>query len=63
MTLWEIGKLREGWVSANTSKKDDKAAGYASEEEFEAIMAMEINEAEDTEGSITDFMESEKARR
>ena len=63
MTLWEIGKLREGWVSANTSKKEDgPKAGYASEEEFEAIMAMEINEAED-EGSFADFMESEKARQ
>lgn len=61
MTLWEIGKLREGWVSANTSKKDDKAAGYASEEEFEAIMAMEINEAD--EGSIEEFLKDEKARQ
>lgn len=62
MTLWEIGKVREGWIAANTtSKKDEQSGGYATEEEFETIMAMEINEAED--GSFDDFLKSEKARR
>ena len=62
MTLWELGKFREGWVSANTTKKEPDKTGYASEEEFEAIMAMEIKEL-DEEGSFDDFMKDEKARR
>lgn len=60
MTLWEFGKWREGWVSANTTKKAEKAEAV-SEEEFEELMAMEINEGE--EASFDDFYNDEKARQ
>ena len=62
MTLWEIGKLREGWVKANSpSKKEDATPAAVSEEEFHQIMAMEINEGE--EGSVDDFIKQQKARQ
>ena len=60
MTLWEIGKFREGWVSANTSK--DSGKPEITEEEFERLMAVEITESEE-EVSPDAFFESMKARQ
>ena len=60
MTLWEIGKVREGWVNANTPKKDE-GQKEITEDEFEKLMAMEIEET-DEELSIDDIFGKQKPR-
>lgn len=60
MTLWEIGKYREGWVSANTTKDTNKSE--ITEEEFERLMAVEITDSEE-EVSSDAFFEIIKARQ
>lgn len=66
MTLWEVGKYREGWVKANTPPEKEKTkpdATYFSEEEFEAAMNQTFVETGET-GTMEDFIgANEKARQ
>jgi hypothetical protein len=60
MSLWEIGKMREGWIKANSPPTKDKAE--ITEAEFASLMAKEIDESEE-EISADEFFESIKARQ
>lgn len=60
MSLWEIGKMREGWVKANSPPTKDKAE--ITEAEFAELMAREINDSEE-EISADEFFESIQARQ
>jgi hypothetical protein len=64
MTLWEIGKLREGWVAANSPPKkpgDPVAPEELTDEEFARLMAVEIVETNEVI-SFDEAMKLEKTR-
>ncbi|WP_295217333.1 hypothetical protein [uncultured Brevundimonas sp.] len=62
MSLWEIGKLREGWVAANSLPKKEGepvAAKDLTDEEFAKLMAVEIVDS-DQVISFEDAIQNEK---